>query len=280
MRVINFSDAEAFCRRVEPNLLEAEVENNLVLGLIASLRRGAAGRARMMTVEAAGEVRLAAVMTASYKLALSKADRPALVCLAEALWRRRAAPPGVNGLAEVSAAFARAWQDASGQEASLAMEMQLYTLEQVSLPREVSGALRAATRDDLALVVAWLHGFFDEAHIDQGSRDLTQELAARQIEQRRMFLWPLDGAPLSLAGCHDLSRRGARVGPVFTPPEQRGKGYASACVGRLSQDLLDGGKTWCGIFADLANPASNRIYQRLGYRAACGYREYLFAARP
>jgi predicted GNAT family acetyltransferase len=51
-------------------------------------------------------------------------------------------------------------------------------------------------------------------------------------------------------------------------------------VGQLARQLLDGGKTWCGIFADLANPASNRIYQRLGFQEACRYREYTFEADP
>jgi predicted GNAT family acetyltransferase len=280
MRVVHFSDGEAFAQRVETFLTAEEVENNLILGVIAGIRAGTYDNARMVAVEDGGEPRLAAVMTMPYKLVLSKADDAALQPLVDDLWARGLTPPGVNGLAEVCQAFAQRWQRTTGQDAKCTIEMRLYTLRQVALPRDVPGALRPATRDDLELVVAWLHRFSDEAHGDRESRDLTQTLAARQIDQGRLYLWQAEGAPVSLAGCHHIPPRGARIGPVYTPLEARGRGYASACVGQLARQLLDGGKTWCGIFADLANPASNRIYQRLGFQEACRYREYTFEADP
>ena len=57
----------------------------------------------------------------------------------------------------------------------------------------------------------------------------------------------------------------ARVGPVYTPNEQRGRGYASAAVAEVSQRILAGGARAC-LFTDQANPISNRIYEALGYR--------------
>ena len=276
MPVVHYTDGEAFAQRVEAFLATEEVGNNLILGVIAGIRTGTYDNARMVTVEHEDQPCLAAVMTMPYKLVLSKADEAALQPLVDDLWARGLTPPGVNGLAQVCQAFAERWRRTTGQDTKRTIDMQLYTLEQVTLPRQVPGAPRPATRDDLELVVTWLHRFSDEAHGDLESRDLTQTLAARQIDQGRLYLWQDEGGPVSLAGCHDVPPRGARIGPVYTPPEARGKGYASACVGGLAQRLLDGGKTWCGIFADLANPASNRIYQRLGFQEACRYREYTF----
>ena len=77
----------------------------------------------------------------------------------------------------------------------------------------------------------------------------------------------------------DLSRQkqsGIRIGPVYTPPALRGRGYASACVARLSQDKLDEGRTFCFLYTDLSNPTSNHIYQEIGYEPVCDVADYRF----
>ena len=62
---------------------------------------------------------------------------------------------------------------------------------------------------------------------------------------------------------------GVRVGYVYTPPAFRRRGYATATVFHLSQLLLESGRNFCCLYTDLANPTSNAIYARLGYRPLC-----------
>ncbi len=62
---------------------------------------------------------------------------------------------------------------------------------------------------------------------------------------------------------------GIRVTGVYTPPEFRKKGYATACVGSLTQKLLNDGNEFCFLYTDAANPTSNSIYQKIGYRIEC-----------
>jgi predicted GNAT family acetyltransferase len=69
-----------------------------------------------------------------------------------------------------------------------------------------------------------------------------------------------------------------RVGPVYTPPDLRGRGYASGVVAALSQHALDQGAAACMLFTDVANPTSNKIYQRIGYRYVGDFTEYRFGA--
>jgi len=71
---------------------------------------------------------------------------------------------------------------------------------------------------------------------------------------------------VSIAGYGGPTPNGIRIGPVYTPPDLRGRGYASALTARLTQTLLDGGRRFCFLFTDLANPTSNSVYQRIGYR--------------
>jgi predicted GNAT family acetyltransferase len=70
-----------------------------------------------------------------------------------------------------------------------------------------------------------------------------------------------------MAGFGGLTPNGIRIGPVYTPPDERRRGYGSALTAALTQQLLDGGRRFCFLFTDLANPTSNRIYQQIGYRA-------------
>ena len=69
---------------------------------------------------------------------------------------------------------------------------------------------------------------------------------------------------------------GVTLGPVYTPPPARGKGYATNCTAAVSQLLLDAGWAYCALFTDLDNPTSNSIYQKIGYRPVCDYADYHF----
>jgi predicted GNAT family acetyltransferase len=92
---------------------------------------------------------------------------------------------------------------------------------------------------------------------------------------RGLYVWE-DQEPVSMVGYAGPTPNGIRVSAVYTPPERRNRGYASAGVAALSQMLLDGGRRFCFLFTDLANPTSNRIYQQIGYRAVCDVDECKF----
>src|SRR5205823_10825158 len=93
-----------------------------------------------------------------------------------------------------------------------------------------------------------------------------------------LVLWD-DGGPTSVAGFGGATPNGIRIGPVYTPPELRRRGYASALVAALSQRMLDQGRRLCFLYTDLSNPTSNRIYRAIGYEPVCDSKEYRFAAR-
>ncbi len=57
---------------------------------------------------------------------------------------------------------------------------------------------------------------------------------------------------------------GAVIGAVATAPEQRGKGYASACVSALAAQLQREEKC---VFICPKNEAAQRLYERLGFAA-------------
>jgi predicted GNAT family acetyltransferase len=79
------------------------------------------------------------------------------------------------------------------------------------------------------------------------------------------LLWEDGGDVVSLSGWGGPTPNGVRIGPVYTPPHLRGRGFATALVAELSQTLLDRGRRFCFLYTDLANPTSNAIYERIGY---------------
>ena len=91
-------------------------------------------------------------------------------------------------------------------------------------------------------------------------------------------VWEVDGEPVSCAGFGSETPNGVRIGPVYTPPERRRRGYGSALTAHLTQQLLDGGRTFCFLYTDLANPTSNGIYRAVGYELVCESADLVFDA--
>ena len=97
--------------------------------------------------------------------------------------------------------------------------------------------------------------------------DEAERILARHVAKTMLYFWQDKmGKNVAMAGRVRETPNGASISLVYTPPELRGRGYASRLVAQLSQSLLDGGKSLCNLFTDLSNPTSNHIYQKIGYR--------------
>jgi predicted GNAT family acetyltransferase len=282
-----FDDIQAFAARAEPFLLAHEAEHCLPLGILSTLQAqqnpwGADAPYLALVEDDAGAVVLAAVRTPPYGLIVSlpasdeQAAALALVAAdVRALYR---ALPGVNGPAAISRAFAKQWQALTGVPSSIGLRERVYRLDTVTPVRGVSGAMRPAAPADRDLLARWIAAFSAEAGAETGDPDVwADRILAANPALRGVYLWKDGGVPVSLAGYSGPTAHGMRIGPVYTPPEHRGHGYASACTAALSQLLLDGGRRVVFLFTDLANPTSNKIYQQIGFRPVCDVDVYQFA---
>jgi hypothetical protein len=230
-------------------------------------------------VEAAGAVVAAAVMTPPYRPVLSLADSAeALALIAQDLLAFRPDLPGVTGPKPVSRQFAELWQALTGRAYRLSMAERIYQLTRVKPPAGVPGRMRRAAEGDRPLLHDWLTAFnleaFGESDPEVVGRAMDNMLTLPP-EMTGTYLWE-DPGPVSLTRYSGPTPHGMRIGPVYTPLELRGRGYASACVAATSQWLLDQGRRFCFLFTDLSNPTSNKIYQNVGYEAVCDADEYRF----
>ena len=260
-----------FLQRAESWLLASEAEHNLHLSL-AYVRRdaGATGADVLFgTVEQDGDLVGCVIRTPPHKVLITSMPPEAAPDIVGPVAELYDEIPAVLGPADSAVAVASAWTALKGGGWETGMQQRIYRLDQVEPVRPVPGAMRLATMDDLELLTDWGTGFARDA--GHGFL-LAREQVNRMIERQDPHIWQ-DESPASMAVAQGATPNGCRVGYVYTPPELRGRGYASALVARLSQRMLDSGMTFCVLYTDLGNPTPNAIYQRIGYNAICDVRD-------
>jgi uncharacterized protein len=277
MRVERIDDPRAFLDEAGPLLLEDEARHNLILGLAGTLRDRPEvyPEFRLWLARDGDEPAGAALRTPPFNLVLAQPrDDAALDALAEAIDDEL---PGVVGAVPEVARFARLWSARSGAEARTHIAQGLFALERVEPVEYAPGTMRDATEDDRPLLVEWFLAFTAEALGDEPDEARLEEMVHHRLaaDNAGLVLWE-DGDTVSLAGFGGKTPNGIRIGPVYTPPEHRNRGYATALTAELSQRLLDSGRRFCFLYTDLANPTSNRIYERIGYRRMCESAEIRF----
>lgn len=129
-----------------------------------------------------------------------------------------------------------------------------------SCPPEVLYMARAATLADLDKLA--------ELYAQAGHMFRARPNLENKLRQGRIFVVeePATFArPARFAACALLNVEGSDagvIGGVFTLPETRGKGYATACTAALCKDLQRDGKIPCLFYE---NPIAGHVYRHLGF---------------
>jgi predicted GNAT family acetyltransferase len=277
MQVRRGHDPAAFLGAAEGLLVADEARNNLLLGLAGTLRDHPATYPAfdLWLVERGGTVVGAALQTPPHNLVLAEpSDGDVLGVLAEAILAAGVRLPGVSGARPEVSVFADRWVALAGGTWRSQVEMGVYALRSVRTTPTAPGSSRLATMDERDLVIGLVEAFTDEA-ADQMLRDPT---ATRKTIEGRLgsrpdeggfWVWERDGGIVCLSGHGGPTPNGIRIGPVYTMPDHRGRGYATSLVAEQSAWLLAHGRSFCFLYTDLANPTSNAIYRRIGYEQIC-----------
>jgi predicted GNAT family acetyltransferase len=279
VNVVTLADPVAFRERAEPLLLHDEPRHNLMFGILSTLidQPGVYERFRLWLVEDdTGTARAAALQTPPFNLLLSRATDQDCAALAAGIHEEGLTLPGITASPPEVDAFVRAWTELTGARAPLFLDQGVYALTSVIPVAGVPGRMREATREDRGFLIEWVHAFVDEA-LPTGSPMGAAAMVDHRLDGQGsgFAVWETD-RPVSLTGYWGATPSGIRIGPVYTPPDHRRNGYASALVAGLSQSLLDEGRRFCFLFTDMANPTSNRIYRNVGYEWVCESKDYHF----
>jgi RimJ/RimL family protein N-acetyltransferase len=221
----------------------------------------------------AGAVRAACLRTPPWALLITALPAASVGPLARALADRYAgltAPgaglTGINGAESDAVPLADAWSVLTGAKFRVHERHRLHRLGKLEPPHPMpTGAARvAADREpaDRDVVRSFFAAFADEVHQDR----MPDRMVDFRMRAGRLVLWDVAGEAVSMAGVSDPIHGVARVGPVYTPPHLRGRGYGAAVTAAVTRLAHERGATSVILYTDLANPTSNALYERLGYQ--------------
>ncbi len=272
-------DARQFAARAEGFLAE-RLERNV----LATTLNGVIGGRYEQTLfgvglDGAGITVAAALRTPPNKLlAAGFQAAPDAAALIDAWLAADPELPGVSAEPDTAGAVANAWMAATGGGERIDFTELLQVLDRVVAPARLPpGLLRLATIKDQAQLEDWVAAFALETGFGH-ARAMGQQVGAR-IASGQLHVWDQDGANAAMIGHSEPVGAIVRVGPVYTPPELRGRGYATAATASLSQRLLDNGAARCMLFTDATNPVANHVYEKIGYVRCGQWQERAFVPR-
>lgn len=261
---------KAFLKKHGVRLAQHAAEHNVILSMCQAaerqMARGASPAMRFVTLFDDGDAVVSAVQMPPHNLVLSRASSDDIRYMVELMAEQNPAFPAIVGPSDVAGAFAEHWSALTGQKTVEYMDQIIYSLKSVHFPEAPEGTFRLATEKDIGTIAKWMVAFAEDA-LPKAEHLTAEEAMVKahdRVQQSSIAVWETAGAIVSQAAVSGTDRV-ARVNFVYTPPEHRGKGYASAVVAQLSQQLLDQGRDMCCLYADARNTVSNAIYRKIGY---------------
>lgn len=206
--------------------------------------------------EESGDVTGCVSLTLPYPIAMGVVPEHAMASLVD-LW----GVEGVNGRTHEAVQLAALASRRTGSTAVLHGAQRLFRLGELAHP-EVSGRVRVCDESDEDLLVEAFEAFTAETHV---IRQDVRTAVRDRLSYQGYVVWE-DAGPVAVAGHTRKAFQGVRIGPVYTWPEHRGRGYGAAVTAAASQRALDLGAWEVVLFTDLTNPTSNALYPRLGFR--------------
>lgn len=249
------TDPVAIRRLLEPVVLADPVRNTVLGTIRAHLLNGAGGGWC-----ARDDAALAVRSSTAHPVALTPGwtDLPALGGALDQL-------PDLAGIGGPVAAV-EGLLGLLSRASAVRTDERLYRLDTLHEPTGVPGGVRPAGEPELELVAEWFTAFGTEAHGGVPDRFDPRDLIVDATREQRLFLWTdPTGTPVSMAARQPTAAGVARIGPVYTPPAARARGYASAVTAAVVRAVLDDGAVPV-LYADRANRTSNQIYQAIGFR--------------
>jgi predicted GNAT family acetyltransferase len=280
-----YRDIKVFYRGTYDVLMRHEAQNLILLGNIIIGNDGIdktdwrdPANWFMATVSGEAGIRLTALMTPPHNLTLYATDNiideEALACLIKGIGETGFSVPGVMTEKSLAERFAMMYIAGSvpGNAVkgyTIQKELRLYELTNVNPEIPTIGKIRLAEEKDMSFFPYWLEGFYFDCFGKPASPRPDPELYRYYTGKRKLYVLEHGGTPVSMAQINREIQTVCGIGQVYTPPYFRGKGYASSCVADLSRLILERGFTKCALNTDLANPTSNSIYQKIGYKPVC-----------
>jgi predicted GNAT family acetyltransferase len=274
MPVVRHSDLDAFLDAATPMAARGEASASFFTGAAHTLKRTPPRSSdRIYLATCHGDEGLGvAIQRDDGPVLIGESDIAAARAFADDLARDWPELQGVMGASSGCEAFARRWFDLTGRAHRLRVRLRQHALTTVNDVPTASGKPRVAAAGDTDWLIEMHVAFIAEVGIPDPP-ERVREFMPLRVARGDFWIWD-DGKRVAYAGYNDAAPDFARIAPVYTVPGARGCGYATALVAELARELLARGKRKLFLTTDIANPTSNAIYARIGFRAQnddCGF---------
>lgn len=273
-----YTDVHEFYNDTYDVLMRHEAQNLIPLGNIIIGHEGKdktdwRDPVNWSTISDAGGIQLTALMTPPHNITLYAADNiinpEAINRLIDGLEGREI--PGVTTEKNLAEYFAKEYSLRKGITFKTTMSQRIYELTAVNPDIQKVGVVRLLDKKDIHFFPYWAEAFYAAGSYGKTEMSIPQDAEPYlyRIASKKLYILEDNGIPVSMAGYTREMQTAIGVAFVYTPPYERGKGYATSIVAQISQFALDKGFTKCVLYTDLANPTSNSIYQKIGYTPIC-----------
>ncbi|MHA1227558.1 MAG: GNAT family N-acetyltransferase [Candidatus Hodarchaeales archaeon] len=284
-----YTDVEEFYRMCYNFLARYEAENNLLFGILENLRKNKqyyhpVYEPKLTTVEEKEEIILVSIRTPPYNQLISHTENlESITHLVDKLIEEKAELPGILGFKEGAKLFADLWAKKNNQVMKIKENLRIYKIEEVNPTTLGKDRCEVATEDDIPVLVPFVKNFiediFPNASVDYIKRE--QERVSKSIKEwvrhKSVYILRINNNIVSIVKAGSGTPNGRRINLVYTPTNYRRNGYATELVAWLCNRIINlEGKKYCFLFADLANPTSNKIYMNIGFKAVLDVDEYHF----
>jgi predicted GNAT family acetyltransferase len=275
-------DIDEFTDLCYPFLIKHEAENNLLFGILNRLKQNLTHYGEkpvLISISDEDGLKLVSIRTPPYNQIISHTeDLDSILSLVNALSGKKMVIPGVLGFTKGVRKFVKLYSTRFNKTATLKMNQRIFRLDTVNPETFGSNTAEPAHIRDLDLILEWIRAFVLEATPEAPPQSVARVKKGMKgaIEQEFLYVLRVNEKIVSMAGKWSETPNGRRIGGVYTPPDNRNKGYGTEVVAKVSQSALDEGKQYCFLFTDLSNPYSNRMYQKIGYRPIIDVDDYKF----
>jgi uncharacterized protein len=272
MKLEVFLNPQEFDEAVRPLLIQNEAENNLPLGLLDQIKEGRYEDPFLAAVEEKETIQAVFVRTPPHYLIVNIFKDDKIQEIGEILWeyveKHGVELPGFIGNKKATIPFAEFWSKKTNIAYQVNMRQRIYKLEKINDIEISEGEMELAGEEDVGLVTEWLLGFIEDTPEKPITQEDARKRAAEMVGEKSVFLWKVNGVPVSMARQARKTENGVTVNFVYTPKNFRRKGYGRSVVAKLSSKLLETNQ-FCTLYTDLDNPTSNKIYMEIGYKPVC-----------
>lgn len=273
IEVISIPTAQEFLNLCGDMLYQNEAEYSLMLGLAELGPK----QGQYYIIKNSSAISGAAFVT-NVNIIISNLSDESVLALVDQLYFDKINFPGVVGPVSPTVLFAKTWAGVTEKKSKIGMQQKIYQLNRVIAAKPVAGSILVCNINHQDLITQWVYEFsLESLPLQNNTIEAARTFAVNKIAKGEVYIWcDQSGIPVAMNSVGRPTRQGISISAVYTPKSFRKKGYASALVAATSQSLLDGGKKFCVLYADLANPTSNKIYQNIGYQEIATSIQYMF----